>query len=460
MIATANQYVVTQDRIRRFSEALDTSDGAMSSWLRDHHDRQIQEQITALEDELRAYDQLISGEVEEIVVERLADLPRALIQARIVSRLDQRGLARAIGYPVQQIARWEQDAYSRVPLTIMQGIAAFLPLRFGDDAVGRAVLSERRARRALREAGLPREIFDRVIVPVGYEGVVRNDEIERRIVSLFGTGAATFAAGKRFDVAPLRFKLPQNAAQDRTRAYAAYVDGLCAIVAETQRRPSMTLPKDWREVRRLLFPTGVVELETAVRQCWSLGIGVLGLKDSIAFHGACRRIDGRATVILKQTSRHTSRALFDLVHEIFHLAAEPGDFGLLEAAETAPERRASQDERRADRFAAMILTNGSLVPALDAVSREARGIVARLSAAVVNAAQAYAIPVGILANLVADNVRANSGSNWWGAAENLQPREDDSWKTIRDVLIQEAGLDRLGPTEHDLLHQVLETSDE
>ncbi|XYD11440.1 hypothetical protein R1A27_14150 [Methylobacterium sp. NMS12] len=221
-------------------------------------------------------------------------------------------------------------------------------------------------------------------------------------------------------------------------------------------------------MRSLLFPDGVVDLETAVRQCWAQGIGVVGLRDKVAFHGAARRVEGRATVVLKPSSRHASRWLFNLVHEVYHLVSEPHDFTLLEGNETSRDRREDQNERRADRYAAMVLTDGTLAEAFAMVERRAGGGVgrrgegnaAKLVAAVRETAAYCRIPVGILANLVAEDLRSTGRVNWWGAANNLQPQGDDPWKVVRDVFLEEANLRLLGGTEAELLRQILETRDE
>ncbi len=461
MITSRSQYRITQDRIRRFTATLSVTGGNEPSW----HDRLEQkgyrEQRDRLEAELATYDRLVSGEIDEIVVERTADLPRALVEARLVAGLEPKELARTTRQDPDDIARWERDGYSRVPVGTLRRIAAVLPIRLtGAAAPGRDRASTRSVRAGLIKAGLPRDVFDRVLAASDAEGGTQDEETELRVLALFRTSAAGFAAGAGFPAPPLRFKLPGNAAQGRTRAYAAYVDGLGAIVAKTQRAEPETLPQEWRRIRTMLFPTGRVDFSTAVRSCWRLGIGVLGLRDPIAFHGACRRRDRRPTIILKQPAKHQSRWLFDLVHEVFHLVFDPGDFTILEAEETSQERRASQEERRADAFAALILTDGAAENALAGVQRLSGGRTERLRSAVVEISSSLDIPIGILANLVADNVRESGRRNWYGAAENLQPRGDDPWKIARDIFLEEADRSALTTVENQILERVLETQDD
>ncbi|MFH6780891.1 MULTISPECIES: ImmA/IrrE family metallo-endopeptidase [Methylobacterium] len=461
MIATQLQYQVTQDRIKQFYNSLSALQGSASSWLRDLQVRDIRDKIAELESALEQYDSLTTGDIKYIVVERLADLPNALIKARLLAGLSQRELARQTRQSLLKIQQWERDGYSRVSVDVIRSIAATLPIelrgwaRTDVDPPSRPALKTLLAR-----AGLPKEVYDDVIVPAGFEGIARDDEIDRRLERLFGLGVAQFANGAGFDAVPLRFKLPANAEQSRTRAYASYVEGVCSIIATTQPSVTGELPKHWSEMRRLLFPDGVISLATAVRQCWSVGIGVIGLRDKVAFHGACRRVDGRATIILKPSSRHSSRWLFSLIHEIFHIISEDGDFTLIEGDETSRDRREAPNERRANRFAAMVLTNGALADAFTMVSRRSGGRVTNLTAAVRAAADFYRIPVGILANLVAEDVQSSGRANWWGSAEKLQPIEENSWKIVRDVFIESFDRRFLNSTEAAVLYQLLETRDE
>ena len=458
MIATVAQYRVTEDRMSRFVTALAALGDDDASPVQSFQRRAISDTISALEEELASYDRLSSGEIDTIVVERIADLPRALVEGRIVAGLDQRELARISGHSVLRIERWERDGYPKVAFATMVAIAGKLPVELREDAIG-ARPTRAEVARGLKRAGLPKEIRQRILDVNGVAGYAVGDEIDRRLEALFGIGGAGFVAGHAFAEPPLRFKLPANAEQDRTRAYATYVEGVSAIVSSVQRRPTQPLPRAWSEMRAKLFPTGKISLESAVRQCWTMGIGVLPLRDSVAFSGACRRSDGKATIVLKQSTRHHSRWLFDLVHEIFHLVAEPADFTLLEAAETAPERRTSQLERRADRFAALVLTGGRLEEALTEVGRRAGGRISHLAAAVTATATALAIPRSILANLVAENVQSSTGRNWWGSAHNLQPQEEDAWKVVRDVFLTEADLGRLKVAEAGFVRALMETAD-
>jgi Zn-dependent peptidase ImmA (M78 family) len=311
------------------------------------------------------------------------------------------------------------------------------------------------------DAGLPASVLDTRILPrrLATRLDMFIDEVDARLRKLFAFGIREVLSHREFAPTALQFKLPASANQVRTRAYAAYLDGLCSIVAKAVRRKPSLLPGTIEDMHAQLFFYGL-SLQSAVEACWEMGIGVIALDDRIAFNGACWRRNGRAVIVLRNTGDEESRALFDLIHELYHLIATEGDFALIEAEETSSERRESREEQRANRFAAEVLTEGRLAAIISEFLQRSNGQVSRLSEAAIEIANEENIPVGILANLFAAHVdRENSNRSWWAAARNLQ-EPGDPWRTVRDIFIRNAELDRLDRVETDLINQMLETSDE
>jgi transcriptional regulator with XRE-family HTH domain len=465
MIATDHQYRITSKRLSRFRSALRSveKDESAPTPFRLVRARAIREQIAALEAELREYDELRSGRVDEIEVQGLADLPAALVKARIVRQLSQSALAELLGVKPQQVQRWEADGYSRVGFEHLKRIAGELritiPRRLslgGDPPVAPSEV-----RRAMAGAGLPQQVFDRAVLPrarTASGDLILADEIDARLHAIFGIGAAAMRTKNVFQQTSLRFKLPASASQHRTRAYAAYVEGVCKIVARCLE-PTAPLPKLWGEMRLLLFPDGKLSLRSALSGCWAFGIGVIALDDPVAFHGACWRLGGRTVIVLKQPFRDEFKWLFDLIHELFHAVASPdGDFTILEADETSTERRQSREEMRANRFAAEVLTGGQLRHLTDAIVERAQGSVPRLKLATTKIAEEAGLPVGLLANLLAQRLAEEpSNVDWWATAASLQSKDDAPWKVVRDCFLENARVEALDRVERDILLQLMET---
>lgn len=466
MIATEHQYRVTSRKLTKLRSALETvrhakdEDGVFGQARL----LSLTETVAELEDELQEYAALKAGAVPEIAIESLADLPKALIKARVARGFSQSDLATVIGVRPQQVQRWEAEEYATAAFTTLARIASALRL----DIRHRVPLDDRPSpdpkdlRRALVDAGLPRAVVDDRIMPKKSRVKrpdVLIDEIDARLRKLFGLGVREAMSFSGFGAAALQFKLPANAAQSRTRAYSGYLDGICKIVAKTIERPVSTLPDTIEDMHARLFSEGM-SLSAAVEACWELGVVVIALDDSIGFNGACSRKAGRPVIVLRIRGMEEPRALFDLIHELYHLVATNGDFVIIEDEETSVERRESIEEKRADRFAAEVLTDGRLEELLQLIVARAEGSVTNLKVAAESVAKDAGVPIGIMANLFAGSVDIESDRHWWAAARSLQMTHENPWKTVRDSFVRNTTLTRLDRVERDLLDQVLETADE
>ncbi|MHC2663260.1 helix-turn-helix domain-containing protein [Bradyrhizobium diazoefficiens] len=466
MIATEHQFRTTSRKLMKLKSSLEAlrhakdDDGIFGAARL----RSLTETVAELEDELREYVELKTGAVSEIAVESLADLPKALIKGRVARGFSQSDLAMELGVRPQQVQRWEAEEYASAAFATLARIAEALRLdiRHRVPLDDRPSPEPRELRRALVEAGLPRTVVDRRIMPKASRAIrpgLLVDEVDARLRKLFGLGVRQVMSASGFEATALQFRLPANASQPRTRAYAGYLDGICKIVAKTVTRPSAVIPDTIEDMHARLFADGM-SLSAAVEACWELGIGVIALDDSIGFSGACSRRSGRAVIVLRTRGTEEARALFDLVHELYHLVATTGDFVVIEDEETSNERRQSIEEKRADRFAAEVLTDGRLEQLLQLIVAGSAGNAADLKTATETVAKDAGIPVGIMANLFAGSIDQSSNRNWWAAARSLQQANEHAWKTIRDAFVRNASLHRLDRIERDLLNQILETADE
>jgi hypothetical protein len=134
MIANERQYRIAGAQLRRFEEALAAR--AASGPGADIGPRIFRATVDAIaseRDELRAqlarYDELRSGRIGQRTVSSLRELPIALVEARIVARLTQRGLAERLGVPEQQVQRWEANGYMGVAIDRLEEIADALKLQ-------------------------------------------------------------------------------------------------------------------------------------------------------------------------------------------------------------------------------------------------------------------------------------------------------------------------------------------
>ena len=138
MIANEVQRRVTQTAIREFEEALARlDDDAKDSpaWIRKGMREGMESQLVDLREELAEYEALRSGQVRELELRSLTELPEALIRARIAAGLSQKELARRLGMKEQQVQRYEATRYAGATLARVQAVADALGVEIHERVV-------------------------------------------------------------------------------------------------------------------------------------------------------------------------------------------------------------------------------------------------------------------------------------------------------------------------------------
>lgn len=254
-----------------------------------------------------------------------------------------------------------------------------------------------------------------------------------------------------------RFKLPARANTQRLSAYTVYAHTVAVILlkatADLPRKPIPTSAEELRDAIKRQY--GAVTFEHALRYAWSLGIPVLPLSDSGAFHGACWRLNGRNVVVLKQRVRSLARWLFDLIHELVHAGQNPEqpDLSIIED-EGLDARRLSPEEKNANRIAGNVILDGRAEELAQNCVTAAKGRIELLKRVVPQVAAKEGVAADALANYMAFRLSLQ-GENWWPTAVALQETEVDPWQVAREVLLERADFSRLHEFERGLLEQAL-----
>lgn len=133
MIKNERQYKITKAKLEDLATYLASIDRDDPNL----HPRQILGRVNSLEKTIRdlqteidEYDRLKNGEVDEIEVTTLAELPEALIKARIANNLTQKQLAERIGIQEQQVQRYEASGYETISFDRFIAIAQILGIDF------------------------------------------------------------------------------------------------------------------------------------------------------------------------------------------------------------------------------------------------------------------------------------------------------------------------------------------
>ncbi len=129
MIANERQFRITNAAAREFEEALtnlETVEAHRPPELRRVMREAMESQLEELREEIAAYEALRSGKVGVLELTSLAELPDALIRARIAVGLTQKRLAERLGLKEQQVQRYEATQYAGVSLDRIQAVAEAL----------------------------------------------------------------------------------------------------------------------------------------------------------------------------------------------------------------------------------------------------------------------------------------------------------------------------------------------
>ena len=258
-------------------------------------------------------------------------------------------------------------------------------------------------------------------------------------------------------VANARFKRPVNADPKAVTAQegfsASLLMALCDVTAKAKQP---VLPVNPAEMRRLLFGNQPPSFQKALDSVWKMGIPVLPLSTKGGFHGACYRFAGRPAIALKQSLQSPARWLFDLTHELGHLA-EDGDptLRVIEPEESSDEQDA-EAEARAHAFAAEVLLGSHVDLIFPEVWERAKGQPARLKKVTATLAEELKLDVSLVAQHVAFRMRREHGENWWGTARNLEVATEAPFVVARDTLLEHVDLKRVAEPARGMLLQVLD----
>jgi transcriptional regulator with XRE-family HTH domain len=432
-------------------------------------------QLAELDAQVSEYEQLRAGQLAAARVSSLDDLPDALVRARIAAGLSQRELAGRLGMKEQQIQRYEADGYAGASLNRLREVMDALGVELDADVhlpSGDVPLSSLRKR--LRDMGFDRRMVDKRLLRdlTGATNQAKVLAVAERVARLLGLPVQDLLSNAPIPAFATtgRFQAARSAAPARIDAYSRYAESLADIVLRATTHLPAGLPGDAREVRTAIDQIAVniaphsdsalldseILLLAALRYAASIGVPVLALRDSGAFHGACFSRDGRSIIVLKHSSDSPARWLALLLHELRHLTdpergnrrtwIEPGD---LDTWNDSPE------EQDAHAFAAEVLFYGHV--RADAVLAQAvnasGGSVERLKAVVPEVAANAEVPADVLGNYLAFQL-TRRGINWWGTANTFQ-QHSTPWRAVTDQLLTQLDFNVLDPIDRAALMDAL-----
>lgn len=475
MIKNERQYRITKSQAEKFAEAIERVGQAPSSAsaLMVKASREaLESQLADLHTDLEEYELLRSGAVHLVEVESFQELPAALIRARIAAGLSQKDLGERLDMKEQQIQRYEATDYAGASFSTLSAIVNALGVSMREDIlVPTEHLTVSKFLTRLEGLGLDKNFVQKRLFPrdaasspsAGQQTgeLLFKTAANLRRVYGWSLGESVGNMTPKFDMAAAgaaRFKIPAHVADQRLSAYTIYAHHLSTLALQvTPNLESKPIPRKPSEVAAAIASEyGELTLATALDYVWSLGVVVLPLQDTGAFHGAFWRMKGRGVIVLKQQTESEARWLFDLLHELWHAGEEPeqDERSLLELPETDPDRQQSKEEKHASMFAGNVVLDGRAEELVAIVLKETDGLIPCFKATVQKVADREGVSSASLANYIAFRLSLQ-GQNWWGTANNLQP-EGDPWTITRDAFLLRCDLSQVNPTDRELLTRALE----
>jgi transcriptional regulator with XRE-family HTH domain len=174
MIKNERQYRITKAQAKKFDDALaQLQEPARQGEMADIHPLLVQAQVDALKsqaeelnEQIREYESLRSGERKILEVHSFSELPTALIQARIAAQLSQKELGARLGLKEQQIQNYESTKYASASLDRITQVVQALGIAVREEVfLPKAELSISRLFRRLHDTGLDRTFVVQRLLP-------------------------------------------------------------------------------------------------------------------------------------------------------------------------------------------------------------------------------------------------------------------------------------------------------
>ncbi len=481
MIKNERQYRITRSQLDTFETALrglespDSGSDESGELLQIQRDA-LSSQHQELLDEIGKYERLRAGDKSLLEAESLADFPNALISGRIARGFTQKDLAERLGLKEQQIQRWESSAYATTTFARIAEVVAALGLHVREEIfVPHERFTLKTLQRNFKNIGLrSSELLKRLLPPEAFASFAPDGRDQDQagllfrsaviVARVFGLPLSELLSERppQLNLEALaigRFKLPAKSNEETLSAYTLYAHYLAVLVEQcAMNLPAVRLPESWKEVHEALAGGAceTITWKAALDYVWSLGIPVLPLQDSGAFHGAVWVIRGRPIIVVKQGFRLLARWLFDLIHELAHLV-EHGckeglapQFQVVEGHPISQERRESSEEEAANEFAEDVLFHGRSDEIERVCAAAARGNLRNLKNVIHDVARQEHVHPGVLANHMAFRL-AQQQERWWSTASTLQASDEDPYSVARDGLLSRIKLQELNQVDREIL---------
>lgn len=424
---------------------------------------------------------VLSDEEYSAYLAEMAEVQAKKIGRRLKTLREKRGikskeLAERTGITPQSISRIENGKHD-VSLTTLQKILTVMGYELKDLAYDETELEEKSFSKLLKrlsQAGVDKNFALTRIIPNWIQETLKGnqegipdillDEAAKTVGDIYGWSVPQIWGRESLSIEPqpallASFKSPVRIKEKQAFAYAVYAYRLAQLVLmATSHLPKKDYPESIAEIKNELFSRSEsFTFERLLNYIWNLGVCVIPLDDSGAFHGASWNIQGRHVIILKQKTRYQARWLYDLLHEFKHVLSDldSENEGVIEQEEISPfSGSESEEEREASAFANLLILGGRAEALAQKCVKEAQGKMELLKNAVIQVAQSENVSVDSLANYLAFRL-SRQDQDWWGTANNLQIEEPPPITIAKNKLLEYLRFEKLTESDQALIKRAL-----
>ena len=400
-------------------------------------------------------DPVFAAELRERDAEESRRIGRRLRVLREDGGYSQKAVAETAGMSPPQLAKIEKGE-SDLRISTMSSILRALDADFADIAGPDAPeVSMKTVRLNAQKSGAPSAALKELASRLG----------PRRF-------AAVIAHGFGWDVEGLLVGPPESSelqvavsfkSRDPEKARSSPLVRLARTVSEASAPaydvPIETLPTDPAEIRELLVKEGGVSLESLTRWAWDRGVVVIPTPWSQNFSGAAWYVGSRPVVVLSSGQRWLAFWLFDLAHELGHIAlGHTVDRGVVEIDKPGEETD-DQREEEANRFALELLVPES-ERLFEEIRRRCEGSLEfqeqKFKWKVIDVAKEEGLDEAVLATTAASAlIDIAEPVDRWGSAQNIAREQGEAMPLMRTAFAERVDLNSMSELDAALTRVVV-----
>jgi transcriptional regulator with XRE-family HTH domain len=375
--------------------------------------------------------------------------------------LSQRDVAKLVGMSAPQLSKIESGSLD-LRVSTVQSLLRAMGASFSDIAGPDAPeVSQKAVIKSAEAAGVPRQVTTTLLA------AAPRNVMARLIERAFGWRVDQLVSGQLPQpsiLAGVAFKATR-ADKIPSSSPVVLLSRTIAGIVRSAAADSPTfrgLPSSARTVNaEARDNAGRVTLASLATWAWNRGVAVVPMAGRGDFSAAVWDGSPRPVIVLKESRELAVYWLFDLAHELAHLAlGHVGQAGLVDVESPVP-RGDSLDstEQAANDFALEILLPNHEELLRD-VRREARGSHLRFKGAVASAADSTHVSPGLLGMIAAyELTEVGQDKDRWGSATNLARSDGSGREQVEKIAQQFLSPGDLDPVDMVLIRQLVLKAD-